>query len=321
MQIMSQKENNLFRLLPTPIDLSRKLSKELSIKLIIKRDDLFSQTGGGNKSRKLIYILQKAYKEGFNAIVTAGAAQSNHVRATALYGARLGWKSTMIIHDKKPNSNYEGNLKIINLTGSKIQFVDKAEVKDAMDQAMFDLKKQGYQPLYIWGGGHCLEGSYAYFDAFKELKEQLGNIKPDYIVVASGTGTTQAGLEIGVRYFSPECKVLGVSVSREMNRGKESVLGSMHTLNDFLKNSIELPNDIYFDDRWIGECHEATYPELFETIHWAAETEGLILDPTYTGKAFYALKKYIETGFIHKDATVVFWHTGGLLNLMSSKEI
>jgi 1-aminocyclopropane-1-carboxylate deaminase/D-cysteine desulfhydrase-like pyridoxal-dependent ACC family enzyme len=95
----------------------------------------------------------------------------------------------------------------------------------------------------------------------------------------------------------------------------------MRTLNNFLQNSIELPNDIFFDDRWIGDGYEATYPELLETIHWAAKTEGLILDPTYTGKAFYALKKYIETGSIPKDATVVFWHTGGLLNLMSSKEI
>lgn len=318
---MLQNISDLFGFVPTPIDISLNLSKELSIKLLIKRDDLFYQTGGGSKSRKILYILQKAYNEGYNAIVTAGSSQSNHVRAAALFAAKLGWKSTMIIHDKRPNGSFEGNLKIVSLTGSGIQFVDKDKVKDAMDYAMLDFKRQGYKPLYIWGGGHCLEGSYAYFDAFKELKEQLGNIDPDYIVMASGTGTTQAGLEIGVRYFSPKCKVLGVSVSRTQKRGKEAIFDSMHTLNNFLQNSIALPNDIFFDDRWIGNGYEATYPELLETIHWAAKTDGLILDPTYTGKAFFALKKYIESGFIPKDATVVFWHTGGLLNLMSSKEI
>jgi 1-aminocyclopropane-1-carboxylate deaminase/D-cysteine desulfhydrase-like pyridoxal-dependent ACC family enzyme len=318
---MLKNENNLFWFVPTPIDISRKLSKELSINLLIKRDDLFFQTGGGSKSRKILYILQKAYNEGYNAIVTAGSSQSNHVRATALFAAKLGWKSTMIIHDKKPNGSFEGNLKIVSLTGSEIQFVDKDEVKDAMDHAMLDFKQRGYKPLYIWGGGHCLEGSYAYFDAFRELKEQLGNLNPEYIVLASGTGTTQAGLEIGVRHFSPKCKVLGVSISRTEKKGKEAIIGSMHTLNDFLQNLIELPNDIFFDDRWIGDGYEATYPEMLETIHWAAKTEGLILDPTYTGKAFYALKKYTETGVIPKGAIVVFWHTGGLLNLLSSKEI
>lgn len=304
----------------TPLQQLNKIGINYQVSLFTKRDDLYPLPGGGNKARKLYYILSKAKKDGYNAVVTTGSNQSNHLRATAINAAVLGWKTILIVHDTKPEK-IEGNLKITFLTGAELRFVEKSDVKIAMGNAMDNLRNDGLNPLYIEGGGHCLEGSLAYYEAVNELKVQLGNIKPDYIVMASGTGATQAGIEIGVSQFFPKCKVLGMSVARNQKRGKEAIIQSMIKLNNYLGNSVIVQDDIFFDDTKMGKGYEYTFPELIETIKWAAQTEGLILDPTYTGKAFYGLKRYIEEGLIPKRSNVVFWHTGGLLNLIASNEL
>lgn len=302
----------------TPLYKSHNLFSKIN--LFIKQDDLFPFPGGGSKARKLKYILNDHVVSKYNAIVTAGGNQSNHLRSTALCGAMLGWKTISIIHDTKP-SKFDGNLKLTQLAGSECRFVEMAEVKKAMDNAMEDLRNEGYNPLYIWGGGHCIEGSLAYYEATKELKTQLNGIIPDYIFVASGTGTTQAGIEIGIRQFFPHCKVIGISVARERSRGSEKIIESMHELNDYLNTPVSNFENLIFDDNFVGKGYQDTYPELLETIKWAAKTEGLILDPTYTGKAFHALSEYVKNRTIHPNANVVFWHTGGLLNLMASNQL
>jgi len=306
----------------TPLIFYKRISKLMKIQLYVKRDDLYPLTGGGNKARKMQYIFNNARFKGSNAIVTAGGIQSNHVRVAALMAAANGWPSIMIIHAEKPKQDtLRGNLKLTALTGAELRFVEMKDVAAAMDDAMDDLFQKGRTPFYIWGGGHCVEGSYAYYQAVKELKEQFGENKPDYILVASGTGTTQAGIEIGTRHFFPECQVIGVSIARKNERGGEVILTSMRELDDYLNNPVSLPDNIHFDDSYIGNGYETTYPELIETIRWAARTEGLILDPTYTGKAFHALRQYVQNGIIPQGAKVLFWHTGGLLNLMASESI
>lgn len=304
----------------TPVIFLKSISKILEINIYVKHDDLYPLPGGGSKARKLNYILNEDVRKNYNAIVTAGSNQSNHLRATALWAAKLGWKIICVIHDNEPNI-YEGNLKIVKLTGAELRFVQKIEVKEAMDKAMLDLSNEGYKPFYIWGGGHCVEGALAYYEAVKELKGQLMDVDPDFLFLASGTGTTQAGIEIGVRRFIPGCKVIGISVAREKTRGKRAILESMNVLNTYLCNPINVPDNIEFDDNWIGNGYEGTYPELIDTIKWAAKTEGLILDPTYTEKAFHALKMYANNGIIKPNSNVVFWHTGGLLNLMATHQI
>tara|TARA_R100000935_G_scaffold9921_3_gene19910 strand:- start:7548 stop:8954 length:1407 start_codon:yes stop_codon:yes gene_type:complete len=303
----------------TNLEFSPEISKRFSVNLFIKRDDNYPKFGGGNKARKLDYILNSNIKNNYNAVVTSGGNQSNHVRATALYAASMGWKSISVIHDKKPKK-FEDNLKIVYLSGSEIRHVEMAEVKEAMDTAMEDLKKLEYKPLYIWGGGHCLMGSYAYYMAVFELKQQLGNLRPDYIVMASGTGTTQAGLEVGIREIYPDCKVLGISVARDETKGKKAILDSMIELNNFLKNPINIPDDVFFDTDICGIGYQSTKPEIIEFIKKNVKT-GLLIDPTYTGKALYAMNKFIESGIIKKGSNIVFWHTGGIFNLLASKDI
>lgn len=302
----------------TPLHKYTALSSAMDIELLIKRDDLYPLTGGGSKARKLDTIFADALKKGYDAVVTTGSNQSNHLRSTALFAARFGWKSIMVIHDKEP-SHYQGNLKITALTGAEIRFVDKTEVKDSMDKAMADLRELGYNPLYIWGGGHSVQGAYSYYKAVEELKVQLGPIQPDFIVLPSGTGTTQAGIEIGIRQLYNDCQVLGVSVARNTERGRQAVYESMNELRQYLNLPLTYTEeDVFFDDSMMGAGYEDVFPELERVIKWAAQS-GLILDPTYTAKAFLGLKSYIISGRIKKGSTVVFWHTGGLLNLMSSQ--
>lgn len=304
----------------TPLVYYKRISGELGVNVYVKHDDLYPLPGGGSKGRKLKYILNQNAIKSYDSIVTAGSNQSNHLRSTALLAAKLGWKLICIVHDNQVDRK-EGNLKIIELAGAEVKYVQKTDVKVEMDNAMEGLRKLGYNPLYIYGGGHCVEGSFAYYEAVKELIDQLKGINPQFIFVASGTGTTQAGIELGVRAFMSDCKVIGVSVAREAQRGKQLIIESINELAEYLSINYEIVDDITFDDSWMGGGYENTYPELIKTIKWAASTEGLILDPTYTGKAFHALINYVKTGIIQPNSNVIFWHTGGLLNLMASKEL
>jgi 1-aminocyclopropane-1-carboxylate deaminase/D-cysteine desulfhydrase-like pyridoxal-dependent ACC family enzyme/GNAT superfamily N-acetyltransferase len=309
----SSDKNGFF---PSLLEYHPKFSQLYSVNLFLKRDDWIPKFGGGNKVRKLYFILNAAIKLGCNAIVTAGGDQSNHCRATALFAASLGWKTVLVIHGKKPDK-FEGNLKFMKLAGAELRFVQHADVKESMDQAMLELKNDGYKPYYIWGGGHSLEGAMAFYEAVKELKVQLGNIKPDYLVVASGTGATQAGLEVGVRQFFPQCKVLGVSVARETEKGKKKILHSIECLNANLNYPIKTPQNIFFDTSKCGTGYEKVFPSLIKEVE-ASVKEGLVIDPTYTGKAFFAMKQFIQDGTIDKNSNVIFWHTGGQNNLLTS---
>jgi 1-aminocyclopropane-1-carboxylate deaminase/D-cysteine desulfhydrase-like pyridoxal-dependent ACC family enzyme len=293
----------------------------LGINLSVKHDDLYPIYGGGNKARKLPYILKSANKANANAIVTAGSLQSNHVRATSVMCAELGWKAIMIIHDRQPsNKNFSANLKLTHLMGAELRFVNMDQVAQEMNVAMDDLRDGGHNPYYIWGGGHSPEGSYAYYQAVKELKKQLkNNSDPDFIFVANGTGSTHAGIVVGCQKFLPNTDVVGISISRTNKRAVTTTTESIEELKLYLKGvNTDSIDPIKIDDSFVGAGYESVYPELISDIRMAARTEGLILDPTYTGKVFHAITTYVKQKRIPPDSSVLFWHTGGLLNLLAS---
>lgn len=304
----------------TPLERSDRLSSFHNVNFFYKRDDMFQVSGGGSKGRKLKYILKKAKNQGCNAIVTTGSNQSNHIRATAVLASTLSMASSVIVHDIEPAIK-TSNLKLTSLSGAAIRFVEMKDVKDAMDQEVVKFIKEGFSPFYIWGGGHCIEGAFAYYKAVYELKNQLKDIEPDFIIVPSGTGTTQAGIEIGVKELYPNCRVLGVSVARDKDKGSKAVIDSANELLASLSLNICPVDDVFFDDDFIGDSYGAVYPELIRTIRENAKEEGVFLDSTYSGKAFWATLKYIERGLIPKGSNVVFWHTGSLMNLLSSEEV
>jgi 1-aminocyclopropane-1-carboxylate deaminase/D-cysteine desulfhydrase-like pyridoxal-dependent ACC family enzyme len=302
----------------TPLSGIRNDLFEKSIDLRIKRDDLYPLTGGGNKARKIEYISKYAVNNGYNALVTNGGEQSNHARATALAAADLGLKSSIVLHVNNPNDPRKlcGNMMLIKMSGADIRFCCKADLSTTMDEEMDRLKAEGYKPLYIWGGGHCLQGSLAYYDAAQEAQSQCADWIPDYIIHASGTGTTQAGLIAG--YAHLPTKVIGVSVARDKKRGAQVIQKSLNELGDYMgKDFTEA--DVDLRDNWIEGGYESISDRLINAVDEAA-LKGLILDPTYAGKAYLGLKSMVKTGSIPKGSKVLFWHTGGLLNLLSSPE-
>ena len=300
----------------TPLHkLNYELFSKLNINLYIKRDDLYPISGGGNKGRKLEYIINNKVKKKYNALVTTGGSQSNHIRASLIRAKELGWKSHIIIHDHKPQVEETGNLKLTKLMADKVTYVDIKDVAVSMDNAISELKREGYNPLYIWGGGHCLEGTLAYHNAVIELSSQLKKIQPQYIFLASGTGATQAGLVSGAKQFFDDCKVIGISISRDAKKGKNEVYNSVRQIENHLGFNRCSMKDIYFDDSFSGGGYDISYKGLDEIIKDLAKF-GIILDKTYTAKAFYGMIEYALQGKIKPNSNIIFWHTGGLLNFL-----
>ena len=282
--------------------------------MFVKRDDLFPLAGGGNKARKLQYILHKAQAEGYNAVVTAGDINSNHNRATAIMCAKLGMKAKLIVHNDHPeDESYSVNCFLSRLCNAELIYCSKAVVAETMNQAMLDFSGQGYNPYYVWGGGHCLEAAFAYYDAVKKLKEQI-TFMPDCVFVASGTGTTQAGIFVGMKHFFPTAKVVGISIARTNPRGQSEVHKSVNELETYLQKPLSESGEIHFADEYVLEGYESVNAEILSCIKDVAQKEGLVLDPTYSGKAFWGMLRYLQEG----KRDVLFWNTGGIFNLLSS---
>jgi len=291
-----------------------RLGEKLSISLWVKRDDLFPFASGGNKARKIVRILKEVEREGCNALVTAGALQSNHARVTALAAATKGWPCHLVLHgDRKQLARPTGNLELMRRSRATIEVVEPSEIGQALRSAMNSLRGQGYRPYLIPGGGHCLAGALAYVDAASELMKQCTEVgwHPDWILLASGTGTTQAGLIIGLERAGWKIRVVGISVARENPRGREIVHQSCRELRSHLR--LAEPETLAdFREDWIGDGYGKAGPSVLSAIRLAERTDGLILDPTYTGKALAALVDLVASGEIPDGAKVLFWHTGGI---------
>lgn len=301
----------------TPLLPLRRLSYELGVDLWVKRDDLFGMTGGGNKARKIRYIARVVESQGADAVVTTGGLQSNHARAVALTAAEHGWKCRLVLHGDEGELNHpRGNLLIMCLAGADIVVVPADRIGLAMQDSMHEFVSQGLKPCEIPGGGHMVAGSVAYAKAVKELQVQCQdrNWRPDWIIVASGTGTTQAGLLGGLDLVGWGTKVVGVSVARRNPRGRDIVEQAYAEVMKHLGIS-GTGRCVDFRDSWVGDGYERPTDATIAAIRLAAGLDGLMLDPTYTGKAFAALIDMIHTGEIKQASHVLFWHTGGLLNL------
>ncbi len=312
---------NHFDFTETHVEYLKNISVDFNCNIVVKRDDLFPIAQGGNKARKLQYILYKAKSEGANAIVTAGDINSNHNRATALMGAKLGMKVKLIVHNDNPSlETYSMNMFLSRLSGAEIIYCSKNDVSHVMDNAMNNFVKLGYNPYYIWGGGHCLEGSYAYYDAVERLSKTI-DFTPDFVFFASGTGTTHAGLHVGFRKLFPETKVYGVSIARAKDRGVDEIFKSIEELEQYLGISFTKKEDILFDDTFIGKSYESIENDVANTIKNVALKEGLILDPTYSGKAFNGMINIInENKDIFENKKILFWNTGGIFNLLTHRD-
>ena len=285
----------------------------LSLKII--RDDLFPFIGGGGKARKAVYYEELLKEQGYNAVVTCGGIQSNHNRAIALMCAKNGWKCHLCIQGTEERFMAEkGNALLDRLSGGECELIKPEETAEAMDRAMEKLAADGYNPYYCHGGGHDLPGGVSFVEAVEELAKQID--KPDYIFHASGTGSTQAGIVVGLdRVGWSDVKCIGISVARQYERGKQVIAEFANMLSEHYGMLERYEDRILFNTDYLYGGYEQFTPEMEFYLKKIMKETGLLFDTTYSGKAFYGMMDIIRNEQL-KDKKIVFWHTGGIMNLM-----
>jgi D-cysteine desulfhydrase len=288
--------------------------------ITIARDDIFPFIGGGNKGRKIAAIANDILNSNYNAVVTTGGIQSNHCRATAIFCAQYRLACTLVLHGSKERFLVEsGNAKIMRQSGAEILFVENSsEIGPTMDYIMESYQKEGKNPYYLNGGGHNMLGGKAYIEVVADLKDFCENKQwfPSHIFLASGTGSTQAGLLAGLDKYGLKSKVIGISVARKQQYAETLI-------RDFYNRLCE-NYDIYstnqavtvLDDYLFGG-YEGYNDDILKLSQQSLQLYGVLLDTCYTAKAFYGMLKYMEKNKIDsKD--VLFWHTGGIFNFLAT---
>ncbi|CAM4075519.1 1-aminocyclopropane-1-carboxylate deaminase/D-cysteine desulfhydrase [Kerstersia similis] len=286
------------------------------IQIHVKRDDLYPIAGGGNKGRKTQKIFSNIHATKNPVIITNGGLQSNHARVCALMAAKHKYECHLVLHSDAQDGNHicaQGNYLISKIAGASIHIVHADQIAKKIEEISSALIDANKTPVIIPGGGHCLEGSLAYVDAIKELPEE-----PDYIFLASGTGTTQAGLMAGLDLRQWNTKVIGISVARTAGRAKAVIHDSYMETRVHLGIQHPIEREVLFHDAWTFGGYEKHSPELSALIKDVAQQTGLILDPTYTAKAFFGMMSIIKNSSIFQYKKILFLHTGGLINLLTS---
>lgn len=299
-----------FAHLPTPVEPMPRLSANLGgPRLLVKRDDQTGLAVGGNKTRKLEFLLAEAQAHGACTLITAGAVQSNHCRQTAAAAARFGMACILVLAGEPPSS-INGNLLLDGLLGAEIVWA-RGEGRQAVLQRTFDQAwAAGRRPYLIPYGGSNAVGAAAYAYALEELLNQ--GVAPDWIVFATSSGGTQAGLTTGARRSQFKGRILGISVDEPAAalQSRVAVLAS-ETADRLGMKAVFTPEEILVNDHYLGGGYGVMGAPEREAILLFARCEGLLLDPVYTGRAAAGLIDLVRQGFFKPDETVLFWHTGG----------
>ena len=298
------------------LELDEIIADEQFIRIV--RDDLFPFVGGGSKARKAVEYQGCLKAGGYNAIVTCGGVQSNHNRAFAILAAQNGWKCHLCIQGLEERFRSEnGNALLCRLAGAEYEFISPAETAEAMDRAMNRLRLEGYHPYYVHGGGHDLPGGTCFVDAVAELKRQCDEFgyKPEYIFLASGTGSTQAGIVVGLELAGwGDVKVIGISVARQYERGRQVVVDFANELAEHYGLKTDFSDRVFFNANYLFGGYEHYSEEMEGYLKKVMQSTGVMFDTTYSGKGFYGMMQEIKKLGLQKK-NIMFWHTGGLMNL------
>lgn len=303
--------------LPTPCHALKNLSEEFpDYRIYIKRDDLTGLATGGNKARKLEYFIYEALKSGCNAVITSGAQQSNHCRQTAAACASAGLDCHLALGGTEPEI-YRGNLLLSHMLGAEIYFTGDNRKGEDVPSIKTELESRNKKCFIIPYGGSGATGTLGYANAACELKMQIvkKNFVPDYIFFASSSGATLAGLILGLELCGLKSGLMPVSIDKEATEGKSQQEIVAKLVNEgaellnlkkkFSKNDISLIEG--FDKAGYGVITD----EEKSAIYKLAGSEGILLDPVYTGRAFNAMLHYIKSKKLSPGANILFWHTGG----------
>jgi len=300
---------------PTPIEEIKNIVKKT--KIYLKRDDLNGLLVSGNKARKLEYLMADAKNKKCDTIITCGPAQSNHCRTTAVFCRMLGYDCHLFLRIKdKPE--YTGNLLLDELLGAKIRFITPEEYKDRMEiMENYAKELKGKRCYIIPEGGSNEVGALGYIGCMKEMAGFIKKEKIEAVYCAVGSGGTYAGLLLGKKLAKINIDLNGVIICDTVEYFRDKIRNICEKAIDRFNLKISLKTeDINLIDGFVGEGYGIPYPEEIETIKMLAK-KGIILEPVYTGKAFYGMLKDLPK---KNYKNVIFVHTGGIFSIFAYKD-
>ncbi len=308
-----------FAHLPTPIEELPRLSAHLGgAQIFVKRDDQTGLAFGGNKTRKLEFLVAEAQAQGAKTLISAGAAQSNHCRQTAASAARFGLDCILVLTGETPE-RASANLLLDQLFGAKIIWVRDRADRDRILRATYEQSlSDGGMPYLVPYGGSSPTGALGYAFAVEELMSQDPNF--DWIVFGTSSGGTHAGLTLGKRHFGFEGQILGISIDEDEDWLKEHVSALATETASLLGEGYQFGvADVLANDAYCKAGYGVLTELEREAVQIFAKYEGLLLDPVYTGRAAGGMIDLIRKGFFKKDERVLFWHTGGTPSLFADR--
>lgn len=299
-----------FAHLPTAIEVMPRLSDLFKgPRLFIKRDD---QTGlglGGNKNRKLEYVLGEALVAQARTLISVGGIQSNHCRQTAALAAKFGFKCILVLSGAEPEIR-NGNLMLDTLFGASVVWTTREKREETLEKVFSESEQNGEKPFLIPLGASTPVGTLGYVDAMRELVSQGTHF--DWIIVASSSGGTQAGLVLGAIMTGWKGKILGISIDHTVEELQNTVASLANGAAKLLDQNVNLTaQDILVNADYLGDGYAIAGEPEFEAIRLFGENEGLVLDPVYTGRAAAAMIDLIRKGKFRRSEKILFWHTGG----------
>ena len=312
---------------PTRIERLEKFSTIVKEHVYIKRDDQTGTEFSGNKIRKLEYSINEAINNDCDTLITCGGIQSNHARATAAAGIKLGLKSVLVLRsDEKPE--LEGNYLIDKIMGADVRIISSEDYRERrqeiMENILKDLEAKGRKGYIIPEGASNGVGTFGYLACFKEILEQEKEhgIVFDTIVTAVGSGGTFAGLYLGNKLTNSGKKIVGINVCDTAEYFKERVSEILKEVKTYIPDTeFEISkDDMCIIDGYVGDGYAVSRTEELDFICDFAEAEGIILDPVYTGKAMRGLYTEIKKGTFKDSKNILFIHTGGLFGLFSKRD-
>lgn len=311
---------------PTPLEAMPRLKEALGgPNFWIKRDDCTGLASGGNKTRKLEFLIGEAIAQDADIVVTQGAVQSNHVRQTAAAACRFGLDCHGLLERRVANDyEYTGNVFLDHLFGATLEFRPSGlNMNEEAEAAAEKLRKQGRRPYVIPGGGSNDIGALGYADCAEELAKQAKdqNIRIDWVVMGTGSTGTQAGLLAGLHVIGADIPVMGVSVRQK----KDLQVKAVHALAEKTVKKLNGGNipvsKVIVEDGYVGEGYGVPAQSTLEAIKLAARQEGILLDPVYSGKGFAGMIGLTRSGFFGENDNIVFLHTGGSAALFAYEDV
>ena len=320
-----------FAHLPTPLEPMKRLSEHLGgPNLWIKRDDCTGLSSGGNKTRKLEFLMADAVEKKADAIITQGATQSNHARQTAAIAAKLGMECHILLEDRTGSEDpayvYNGNVLLDQLHGATIsKRPADTDMNAAMEEFAQQLRDDNKTPYIIPGGGSNEIGALGYVNAAIELTTQANDqsLRIDHLVHATGSAGTQAGLVLGMEGMNSGIPVYGVGVRAPKQKQEEMVFGLAQRTAEFMGLNPEIVKRerVVANSDYVGDGYGIPTSAMVEAVKMMAQYEGILLDPVYAGKGFSGLVDLIRKGHFKKGENVVFLHTGGSISLFGYPEV